>query len=264
MTSTRLVKTRAKRNIVTACLTAALLAISTGLPLDGQAAIESHPIQFAKGTSSATIKATLKGDQTVDYKLRAKAGQTMQVSMKTSNASSYFNVLPPGSKGEAIFIGSRDGNDWTGALPKDGEYTVRVYLMRNAARRNEVANYTLTVGIATAATGAPAVSGPAPSDAKVGGTFFHATGKISCAMGKEAPRMCAFGVIRSKPGHAQVQITLPVDMKRTLTFAGNQVTADSSASRPATVKSSKQGDEWTVEVNDFETFRIPEAVINGG
>jgi hypothetical protein len=91
-----------------------------------------------------------------------------------------------------------------------------------------------------------------------------ATGKISCTMGKEAPRMCDVGVFRGKPGQAQVQITLPMDMKRTLTFAGNQVTADSNASRPATVKSRKQADEWTVEVNDFETFRIPDAVINGG
>ena len=53
-------------------------------------------------------------------------------------------------------------------------------------------------------------------------------------------------------------------MTCTLTFAGNQVTAESEAGRPVTVKSSKQGDKWTVEVNDFETFRIPEAAINGG
>ena len=110
--------------------------------------IVSKPLQFAKGTSSATVKGSIKGGQTVDYKLRAKASQTMSVALKTSNASNYFNVLPPGSKDVAIFIGSSEGNEWTGALPADGEYTIRLYLMRNAARRNETANYTLTVGIA--------------------------------------------------------------------------------------------------------------------
>jgi hypothetical protein len=109
--------------------------------------IDSRPIQFAKGASSATIKASLKGDQTIDYKLRARAGQTMSVKLKTSNGSNYFNVLPPGSQDVAIFVGSSGGNEWFAPLEADGEYTVRVYLMRSAARRNETANYTLTVGI---------------------------------------------------------------------------------------------------------------------
>jgi len=32
-------------------------------------------------------------------------------------------------------------------VPSDGEYTVRVYLMRSTAPRNESAPYTLTVGV---------------------------------------------------------------------------------------------------------------------
>ena len=115
---------------------------------DAADGIVSKPLQFAKGTSSATVKDSIKGGQTVDYTLPAKAGQTMSVALKTSNASNYFNVLPPGSKDVAIFIGSNEGNEWTGALPADGEYTIRLYLMRSAARRKETANYTLTVGIA--------------------------------------------------------------------------------------------------------------------
>ena len=113
--------------------------------------IETREVQFAKGKSSAIIRSTIKGDQTIDYTLRARAGQTMSVTLATRNGSNYFNVLPPGSNDEALFVGSSDGNKWTAALPADGEYKLRVYLMRNAARRNEVANYALTVAI----TGAP-------------------------------------------------------------------------------------------------------------
>lgn len=46
-----------------------------------------------------------------------------------------------------MFIGSQQGNHFEGTLPADGEYTVQVYLMRNAARQNEKANYTLEIGI---------------------------------------------------------------------------------------------------------------------
>lgn len=250
-----------QRQLLASVFAALLVCLAAGLPNYSYAEIESRPIQFAKGASSATVKGQLKGDQTVDYKLRAKAGQTMQVKLKTSNASAYFNVMPAGSQGEAIFVGSTSGNEWTGVLPKDGEYAVRVYLMRNAARGNEVARYTLSVGIAAGSVAAG--SSPLP-DALVPGTSFNATGKVSCTMGKDAPQMCDFGVARSGPGHAKVQITTPTGLKRTLIFAGNQVTADGNASRPATVRSNKQGDDWTVEVNDYETFRIPEAVIDGG
>jgi hypothetical protein len=102
--------------------------------------IKVKPITFTAGASSATVNGSLIGYQIVDYKLRAKAGQTMSVSLKTNNGANYFNVLPPGSNA-AIAIGSTIGNKWTGTLPVNGDYTVRVYLMRSAARRNETANY---------------------------------------------------------------------------------------------------------------------------
>ena len=126
------------------------LALALGLAVAGASlaadGIESRPLQFAKGASSATVKGSIDGRQTVDYKLRANAGQTMVVKFKPSNASAYFNVLPPGSD-EAIFIGSTSGNDFAGNLVASGEYTIRVYLMRNAARRNESAKYTLDIGV---------------------------------------------------------------------------------------------------------------------
>jgi hypothetical protein len=97
-------------------------------------AIESRPVHFAKGATSATLKGTLKGDKIIDYKLGAKAGRTMRVTLKTSNGANYFNVLPPGSNDVAVFVGSTGGNEWSGQLATDGEYTIRVYLMRSAGR----------------------------------------------------------------------------------------------------------------------------------
>jgi len=109
--------------------------------------IRVQTVQFAKGKSSATVKDKIKGRESVDYKLGAAAGQTMTVTLKPSNRSTYFNVMAPGDD-SAIFIGSTSGNTFSGSLPKTGNYVVRVYLMSNAARRNETSSYSIDFKIA--------------------------------------------------------------------------------------------------------------------
>jgi hypothetical protein len=240
---------------------AACLLLLTGFGAVAADGIEKKTVQFAKGASSATVKGTLKGDQTIDYALRAKAGQTMTVTFKGSNGANYFNVLPPGSTGEAIFIGATEGNEFKGELPADGEYRIRVFLMRSAARRGEASSYTMTVGITGVPKAAAASAAPA-GDAKVKGTPYHATGKVPCAAGNEAPgsQQCEFGVIRGKPGEAEVHVTIPGGLKRVLKFAGAKVSSEGAMS----VKAAKSADTWSVDVNDYEHYRIPEAVISGG
>jgi hypothetical protein len=219
--------------------------------------IRKERVQFKKGSAEAIIKNQLKGYEVVDYLLGAKAGQTMRVDLKTSNAANYFNVLPPGSNA-AIAMGEILGNKWTGTLPADGDYTVRVYLMRSAARRNETANYTLSVGITGRA------------DAKVAGTPYHATGNVPCSVGTDpkGSAQCSFGVIRSAPGQAEVylaspgyDVTLHKDKLRVLKFTGNKVTSNDPKEK---VTFEKQNDEWSINVNYFYYYVIPDAVINGG
>ncbi|WP_069436921.1 hypothetical protein [Methyloceanibacter methanicus] len=118
--------------------------------------IRTEPVHFKAGASSATVKGKIKGYETVDYVLEAGNGQHMTVGLSTDNASSYFNILAPGENETAMFVGSTSGNQFKGALPKAGAYKIRVYLMRNAARRNEVANYSLTMSITGAAAKAAA------------------------------------------------------------------------------------------------------------
>jgi hypothetical protein len=143
--------------------------------------IRQEPVQFAKGASAATLTGKIKGDQIVAYRLHARAGQSMVASFKPSNRSAYFNILPPASD-EAIFVGSTSGNRFKARLPADGEYTIRVYLMRNAARRHETARYTLEVGLAgggqTAAAAAdtsPAAGAPFDRTLELQGIRFHVT-----------------------------------------------------------------------------------------
>lgn len=221
--------------------------------------IHSRVVTFSKDHTATTIADKIKGSQTIDYVLRAKAGQTMKVALKTNHSANYFNVLPPGSNDEAMFIGSSAGNNWAGNLPLDGEYKVRVYLMRSAARRNETASYVLTVGI-TGSSQAPALGQAPASDAKVRGTPYHATGPLPCIIGNEKPVQCEFGVIRGARGNAEVHITPPGGLKRILTFIGDKVTTNPGEK----VKAEKHSYDWSVEINDYEHYTIPEAVIFGG
>lgn len=104
-------------------------------------------VKFPPGKSGTEISGTIKGDSFIDYKVGANAGQKIDVSLTSKNASLYFNLLEPGSADEAIFVGSISGGEYKGALAKSGDYTIRVYLMRNAARRGETADYDLDIEI---------------------------------------------------------------------------------------------------------------------
>jgi len=235
------------------------LIIMGVLDVSAKDEIRKERVQFKKGTTTATIKGHIKGYETVDYLLNAKAGQHMNVSLATKHGATYFNILAPGENEVAMFNASVSQNQYEGALPASGDYKIRVYMMRSAARRNEAASYTLTVGI----TGSPKPSdfGKAPaSDAKVKGTPYHATGPLPCTMGNDKPVQCEFGVIRGKPGNAEVHITPPGGLKRVLIFMGDTVTTNPGEK----IKAVKQGYDWVIEVNDYEHYTIPEAVVEGG
>jgi hypothetical protein len=134
--------------------------------------------------------------------------------------------------------------------------------MRSAARRSETANYPLAVGITGSAAAAPALGSAPAADAKVKGTPYHATGRVPCSMGSapQGSAQCDYGVVRGKPGNAEIHVTPPGGFKRVLTFAAGKVSADSGAS----VKVTRSADGWSVDVNDYEHYRIPDAVISGG
>ena len=71
---------------------------------------------------------------------------------------------------------------------------------------------------------------------------------------------CDFGVIRGKPGNAELHVTPPGGFTRVLIFVDGKVISDADAA----VQAGKSGDLWLVDVNDYEHYRIPQAVISGG
>ena len=215
-------------------------------------------VDFASGATSRVIKGQVKGDHYVDYPLRGGAGQTLSVEMKSSNAANYFNINPPGSE-MSLFIGSTSGSRFSGVLPVEGDYTVRVYLMRNAARRNELANYTLTLGL----TGQPLMATPAAKDALIPGTPFHAAATIACAPPLAARETTceAFVIRRGFDGTATVEIRWGDGLKRRILFVKGQASASDA---PDAISVVRKGDVNVVSLGNSERFDIPDALIFGG
>ena len=112
----------------------------------------SEVVRFKAGASSATISGSIRGYDGVNYMLGARAGQMLPVLFSPDNGSCYFNYSAPGAD-SATHIGSSDGNEFSMRLTHSGNQRVQVYLMRNAARRNETCKYRLTIEIAGGAAG---------------------------------------------------------------------------------------------------------------
>ena len=239
----------------------AMLGLSSAvLAADGPPVPRKERVTFAKGASSATIKGTLKGGADVDYLVRAAAGQTLEVKLQGTNGQNYFNVLPPGSANVAMYAGSMTGEpSWSGVLPADGDYAIRVYLRRPAARRNESSKYALNVAV----TGKPLPPLSSARDAKVAGLAYHATAKVPCALPYQPDvNSCDAGVVRrGNDGTATFEAIGPMGVQRRILFVqGKPVAADTTDPVTAT----RQGDVTVVKVSDDERYDIPDAILNGG
>lgn len=112
--------------------------------------VHKEKVELSANQATHSIKGKIKGYATAEYTVAGKAGQTLTVKLATRQPSTYFNIRQAGQE-EALFTGSSSGNRFQAILPADAEYTVQVYLMRNAARRNAAASYTLEMALSEAA-----------------------------------------------------------------------------------------------------------------
>lgn len=242
-------------------LALAVTLLACAVTADAREGIRTERVRFKAGATSASVEGAIKGYETVDYVVGARKGQVLNASLATKHGATYFNILAPGQNEAALFNGSTSENQFEGPLPANGDYKVRVYMMRSAARRNEVAHYRLEIVI----TGAGERSAAPVGDAKVAGTNYHATGNVPCAMGGGQPMAsCPFGVVREGAGKGMVTITKPDGRTRTIFFEKGRATGyDESAADPGTFSASHEGDNTTVHIGG-ERYEIPDVVIEGG
>lgn len=126
-------------------------ALALGVPVAGSAQ-QAAEVRFERGASGATLSGTITGNEYFDYRLGASEGQTMSAAIRVTgtngNGSVFFNILPPGSTGEAIWIGNMQADPRAEiTLPQTGTYTLRTYLMGNDRDTDRTVGYALEVGI---------------------------------------------------------------------------------------------------------------------
>lgn len=118
------------------------------LPFAGaaQAANSVQRVRFPRGSTGTIVRGRVRGYDYIDYLVGVRSGQQMTVTLRSDNGQNYFNVTAPGG-GEAFFHGDAEGDTAQFTTQRNGDYRVRVYLMRAAARRGEVGNFRLEIAI---------------------------------------------------------------------------------------------------------------------
>ena len=109
-------------------------------------------VHFEPGNYGTMVSGSVTGQDFADFTLGAKAGQEMfaelTVAETDGDGTVYFNIMPPDAEWEALYVGwMDDDNSETVALPLDGVYTIRVYLMGNDADTGKTVDFNLDLSI---------------------------------------------------------------------------------------------------------------------
>ena len=93
------------------------------------------------------INGVIAGRQRIDHGFDARRGQTVSVRFQPSNAAAFFDVIAP--SGRALYVGQAQDSPgrFNAQLAETGEYAIRVYLRRDAARRGETSRFRLSVSL---------------------------------------------------------------------------------------------------------------------
>jgi hypothetical protein len=138
-------------------LVTASLAVSPGAAwADPDQRIER--VQFPAGRAQTSIQGRIVGYESVSYRVGAEAGQGLSIRLRPSNTATYFNLYAPGSgPGDQALANSGltggrvpELKHFDAELPSSGEYSISVYMMRSAARRDEVSDYRLDISLSGA------------------------------------------------------------------------------------------------------------------
>jgi len=121
-----------------------LVVILLGAQASTPAQNKTQRVRFQPGRSSITLRGRVLGFDAQDYAIGAKAGQEMKVRLASANPSAYFVVYTINGKPTDM----NETTDWSLLTVESGDYVIRVFMMRSAARRKgAAANYALTISI---------------------------------------------------------------------------------------------------------------------
>lgn len=94
------------------------------------------------GSTAQRFDDTINEFEIVSYMVSLRQGQSVQISLASSNASNCFDIHAPNAS-KPVYVGSESGNEHVFRAPAAGEYQIKVFLLRFAARDGQSAQYTL-------------------------------------------------------------------------------------------------------------------------
>jgi hypothetical protein len=129
-------------------------------------------VEFRRGSDTAEITGRIKGDESIIYKLNARDGQFLTVSLRPDNQAADYNIYIPGRGpgDEALFTSATGGREYVGQLYKTGDHSVSVFLNRPAARQSETANFDIVFKI-TASPPDKTAAAPVPASGNDAAVF---------------------------------------------------------------------------------------------
>lgn len=125
------------RGGVKAIMAVSLAVLLAVVPVFTAQGGRTRRVKFPRGRNSVLLKgAAVRGTQD-RYILRAGRGQTISLRITSTENNAVFDLMPPGA-GQPL---ASEQTEWTGELPRAGDYTIVV----GGTRGN--ATYSLQVSI---------------------------------------------------------------------------------------------------------------------
>jgi hypothetical protein len=104
------------------------------------------PVTFADGNTARSFDDSISDFEVVTYVVTLRKGQSLRVMLATTNASNCFDIHAPGVA-KPVYVGGDSGSTHQLQAQIPGEYLVKVFLLRLAARDGQTAQYTLELSV---------------------------------------------------------------------------------------------------------------------
>jgi hypothetical protein len=125
----------------------ALLALAALAPAAfPQEAERRVAVQLVEGDAPYRFEDSISDFEAVSYVVPLRQGQSLHVMLASSNASNCFDVYAPNAA-KPLYVGSDSGNVHELQAKISGDYVVKVFLLRFAARDGQSARYTLELKV---------------------------------------------------------------------------------------------------------------------
>jgi len=108
---------------------------------------EGNRVEMLDMRSGSVMRSgEVQGMGRVDYRIAAVTAQRLRVKLSSNHVQTNIDVLRP-SGSELSAAEPIASDEWAGTILESGTHTIRISLLGPAARRDEIAKYTVTIAL---------------------------------------------------------------------------------------------------------------------